>query len=618
MQLSRFFIIAAGILSVMLNAAAAEADKADAIVSHALAMHGKVKYPDGFTHFDYTNPNAPKGGEVRLAGIGTFDNLNPFILKGVAPSGTGRMFDTLTVKSHDEAFSQYGLIAETMEMPKDRSWIIYTLRKEAKFHDGSPITPEDVVFSMNILKEKGHPLYRTYYQNVEKVEKTGERRVKFSFTKGTENRELPLIVGQLQILSKAYWDGRKFDKTTQEPPLGSGPYRIEAFEAGRYITYRRVEDYWGARLPVNAGQNNIDLIRYDYYRDRTVALQALKAGEYDFRQENVAKNWATAYDIPPVRNGWLVKKEISHEIPTGMQCLVYNTRRPVFQNSRVREALAYAFDFEWTNKNLFNSAYTRTVSFFSNSELASSGLPDPLELAVLEKFRGRIPSAVFDKEYKPPVTDGSGNIRKNLRKAVHLLAQAGWKINKKRQLANTRTGQAMTFEILLISPAFERVILPFKKNLQRLGIEAKVRTVDPTQYQNRMREFKFDMLVHVFSQSLSPGNEQRDFWNSKLVDISGSRNLAGIRDPVVDELIELVISAPDRKSLITRTRALDRVLLFGHYVIPQWHSRIFRLAYWNKFARPEISPKYDLGFDTWWIDPEKAAALKKYRGKSSF
>jgi microcin C transport system substrate-binding protein len=546
-----------------------------------------------------------------LAGIGTFDSLNPFILKGITPLGMGNLFDTLTVNSQDEAFSQYGLIAESMEMPKDRSWIIFTLRKQARFHDGSPITPADVVFSMNILKEKGHPFYRAYYRDVKKVEQLGERRVKFTFSEDSENRELPLIVGQMQILSKAYWSGREFDKTTLESPLGSGPYRIESFEPGRYISYRRVEDYWAADLPVNVGKNNFDVIRYDYYRDTTVALQALKAGEYDFRVENVAKNWATAYNIPAVREGRLIKAEIPHESPTGMQAFVYNTRRPVFQDSRVREALSYAFDFEWINKNLFNGAYTRTKSFFSNSELASSSLPSPEERAILEPFRGRIPDAVFNKVYQPPVTNGSGNNRRNLRQAFRLLAQAGWKVNRAGKLVNNKTGIPLTFEILLVSPTFERVVLPFKKNLERLGIDVKVRTVDNTQYENRVKNYDFDMLVWSFGQSLSPGNEQRNFWNSKIADIPGGRNLAGVRDPVVDELIELVISAPDRKSLIYRTRALDRVLLFGHYVIPHWHLRHYRVAYWNKIARPKISPKYDLGFDTWWFDPEKAAVLEK-------
>jgi microcin C transport system substrate-binding protein len=605
MHFNRIFIIA--LVTLLSVNSASAADKSE----HAVAMHGDVKYPSDFKHFDYVNPNAPKGGEIKLAGIGTFDSLNPFILKGITPLGMGNLFDTLTVNSQDEAFSQYGLIAESMEMPKDRSWIIFTLRKQARFHDGSPITPADVVFSMNILKEKGHPFYRAYYRDVKKVEQLGERRVKFTFSEDSENRELPLIVGQMQILSKAYWSGREFDKTTLESPLGSGPYRIESFEPGRYISYRRVEDYWAADLPVNVGKNNFDVIRYDYYRDTTVALQALKAGEYDFRVENVAKNWATAYNIPAVREGRLIKAEIPHESPTGMQAFVYNTRRPVFQDSRVREALSYAFDFEWINKNLFNGAYTRTKSFFSNSELASSSLPSPEERAILEPFRGRIPDAVFNKVYQPPVTNGSGNNRRNLRQAFRLLAQAGWKVNRAGKLVNNKTGIPLTFEILLVSPTFERVVLPFKKNLERLGIDVKVRTVDNTQYENRVKNYDFDMLVWSFGQSLSPGNEQRNFWNSKIADIPGGRNLAGVRDPVVDELIELVISAPDRKSLIYRTRALDRVLLFGHYVIPHWHLRHYRVAYWNKIARPKISPKYDLGFDTWWFDPEKAAVLEK-------
>ncbi len=586
----------------------------DLITTHGLAMHGQVKYPSDFKHFDYVNPKAPKGGQIKLAAIGTFDSLNPFILKGISPSGIGHLFETLTVSSQDEAFSQYGLIAESLEMPKDRSWIIYTLRKEARFHDGSPITPADVIFSLNILKEKGNPFYRAYYHDVEKAEQLGERQVKFSFTKNIENRELPLIIGQMQILSKAYWDKRQFDKTTLEPPLGSGPYRIESFEAGRYIIYRRVKDYWGADLPVNIGQNNFDMIRYDYYRDTTVALQALKAGEYDFHIENVAKNWATAYNISAVQNGWLIKAEIPHQRPTGMQAFVYNTRRPIFQDIRVREALSYAFDFEWINKNLFNGAYTRTNSYFSNSELAAHNLPSKEELAILEEFRGKIPDAVFNKIYQAPATKGTGDIRQNLRQAFRLLKQAGWNVNENGQLL--KNGTPLSFEILLVNPTFERIVLPFKKNLERLGIEIKVRTVDTTQYENRIKSYDFDMVVWSFGQSLSPGNEQRNFWHSKTVNIPGGRNLAGVNDPVVDSLIELVISAPDRKSLIYRTRALDRVLLFGYYVIPQWHLQHFRVAYWNKIARPTLSPRYALGFDSWWIDQEKAAALLRYRGKS--
>lgn len=579
--------------------------------SHALSMYGDLKYGPGFKHFEYANPAAPKGGDVRLAAIGTFDNLNPFILKGVAAAGLGEVFDTLTVQSSDEPFSQYGLVAETIETPADRSWVAFTLRSEARFHDGSPMTPDDVIWTFETLKSKGHPFYRSYYANVAKAEKVGERKVRFTFGPG-ENRELPLIVGQLPVLSKTWWSRRDFEKTILDPPLGSGAYRVDAVEPGRSITYRRVKEYWGARLPVKAGSDNFDTIRFDYYRDSTVAVEAFKGGEYDFRQENVAKNWATAYDTPAVKQGLIKKELLRNEVPTGMQAFVFNTRRPVFQDARVRRALAYAFDFEWTNRTLFYGAYARTRSFFSNSELAARGLPGPEELAVLEPLRAQVPEAVFMREYQPPATDGSGNVREGAREALALLKEAGWTVQGQK-LANAK-GEPLAFEILISDPTWERITLPFAKNLERLGVTARVRTVDSAQYQNRMDGFDFDMTVWVWGQSLSPGNEQRDFWSAEAARTNGTRNVAGIRDPAVDKLIDLVIAAPDRKSLVARTRALDRVLLWGHYAIPHWHIQAYRVVYWDKFSRPATSPRYALGFDTWWVDPAKQAGLDQRRG----
>jgi microcin C transport system substrate-binding protein len=573
---------------------------------HGMAMHGDLKYPAGFKHFDYANPGAPKGGDVRLAAVGTFDTLNPFVLKGVPAAGAGEVFETLMAGSADEPFSQYGLVAEAIEVPADRSWVAFTLRPAARFHDGTPITADDVVFSFETLRSKGHPFYRSYYGQVAKAEKQGDRKVRFTFARG-DNRELPLIVGQMPVVSRGYWSKRDFDKTTLEPPLGSGPYRVEAVEPGRSITYRRVKDYWGARLPVNAGRDNFDTIRFDYYRDSTVALEAFKAGQFDFRQENTAKNWAVAYTGPAVSQNLIRREEIRHEVPTGMQAYVLNGRRPVFRDRRVRQALAHMFDFEWTNKQLFYGAYTRTRSYFSNSELASRGLPGPDELTVLEPLRGKVPDEVFTREYQPPVTDGSGNIRDSVRQALALLQAAGWTV-KGQKMVNER-GEPLQFEILGNDPSFERVHLPFAKNLERLGITARVRTVDTAQYQNRLDSFDFDVVVTVWGQSLSPGNEQRDMWHSAVADTPGSRNLAGIKDPAVDRLIDLVIQAPDRASLVARTRALDRVLLWGHHVIPHWHIRSWRVAYWDKFARPATSPKYQLGFDTWWVDPRKEAEL---------
>jgi microcin C transport system substrate-binding protein len=607
-------VLALTVSAVGLVSAAGPPAPSHVTVAPGLSMYGDLKYGPGFRHFDYVRPDAPKGGDVRFSALGTFDNLNPYIVKGVPAAGISAVFDTLTVNSSDEPFSEYGLIAESMEIPADRSWVAFTLRQEARFHDGSPITPEDVIWTFNTLRTKGRPHYRAYYAKVAIVEKAGPRKVRFVFSPG-DNRELALIVGQLPVFSKAYWSTRQFDRTTLEAPLGSGPYRVESVEPGRSITYRLVKDYWGARLPVNVGRNNFERIRYDYYRDSTVAIEAFKAGSYDVRQENVSKLWATGYDGPGLRQGLVKKEEIPNEIPTGLQGFVFNTRRPVFADRRVRQALAYAFDFEWTNAHLFYSAYARTVSYFSNSELASRGLPGPEELRVLEPFRGKIPDEVFTREYRPPSTDGSGYMRKGVIEALALLKEAGWVVRDMR-LVNARTGEPMRFEILLDEPGYERMTLPFAKNLQRLGIAARVRTVDAAQYQYRMEHFDFDVTMMVWGQSLSPGNEQREFWGSERASAPGSQNLAGVRDPVVDRLVELVVEAQDRASLVARTRALDRVLLWGHYVIPHYHIQNFRVAYWDKFGRPAVSPKYALGLETWWVEPGKVARVQNRQAGS--
>ncbi len=594
-----------GILAVTMGAPAAEAQQ-KVTVAHAMAMHGQPKYGADFKHFDYVNPNAPKEGTVRLGVRGTFDNFNGFIPKGVA--GAGDATETLLTSSADEPFTKYGLIAETVEWPEDRSWAAFTLRPEARWHDGKPITTDDVIFSLNILKTQGHPFYRFYYGSIDKAETVGPRKVKFTFTEAG-NRELPLIAGEIPILPQHYWKDRDFTKTTLEPPLGSGPYKIADFEPGRRIDVERVKDYWGADLPVRRGQNNFDRLRYEYYFDETVLRQALKAGKLDFREENQAKAWALDYDTPAVRDGRLKLEEIAHHNPTGMQAFVMNTRRQVFKDLKLRRALAYAFDFEWSNRNLFFSQYTRTESYFSNSELASTGLPKGEELKILERYRGRIPDEVFTQVYRAPKTDGSGWPRDNLRRAFALLAEAGWVV-RDMKMVNAETGQRLKFEILLYSTTFERIVLPFKRNLTRLGIDARVRLVDTSQYINRLREFDFDMVVGNWGQSESPGNEQRNFWSSAAAASPAARNFAGIKDPVVDELIELVISAPSRQSLVTRTRALDRVLLWGHYVIPNWHVRVDRIASWNKFSRPAVVPRRGTSLDYWWFDAAKDAALK--------
>lgn len=575
---------------------------------HAVALHGDIKYGPGFEHFDYVNPNAPKGGTVRLAALGTFDSLNPFILKGVSAAGIGLIFDTLTYQSYDEPFTEYGLLAETIEMPEDRSWVSFTLRKEARWHDGSPVTADDLIFTFSTLTEKGAPFYRHYYQDVIKAEKLSSRKVRFLF-RGGSNPELPLIMGQLHVISKKYYTEHDFEKTTLDPPLGCGPYKVVEVKPGRSITYKRDPNYWGKDLAVNRGRYNFDTIRYEYYRDETVIVEAFKAGNYDLRVENVAKVWVTAYRGPDLEKGSIIKEEIPNNNPERMQGFVFNTRRDIFKDRRVRHALAYVFDFEWMNKTLFYNQYVRTKSYFANSELASSGLPTPSELAILEPYRDRLPEEVFTREYSPPTTDGSGDIRKNLREALELFREAGWEL-KKGKLVN-EDGRRFEFELLLLQPSLEKIAIPFKKNLERLGIEASIRFVDTAQYVNRLDNYDFDMTSAVWAQSLSPGNEQRDFWSSEAADRPGTRNLSGIHDPVVDELIEKIVAAPDRRALVTACRALDRVLLWGHYVIPHYHAPGFWVVYWNKFGRPKIRPKYAVGFiDTWWVDSKKEKALE--------
>jgi len=582
-----------------------------ALSGHAMTMFDNEtpKYAAAFPHFDYVNPTAPKGGTLRLAVDGTFDSFNSFIPKGNAAS-TGSV-ETLLVNSADEPFTAYGLVAKTMEWPADRSWVIFNLRPEARWHDGTPVTADDVVWSFETLVEKGMPFYRYYYSAIDSAEALNTHRVRFNF-KESGNQELPLITGQLPVLPKHYWASRDFSATTLDPPLGSGPYRIQKFEAGRYIVQERVTDYWGANLPVRRGMNNFDIIRTEYFRDATPIRLALKAGDIDFRLENQSKAWADDYNVAVVDKGLLNKEMVPHRQPTGMQAFVMNTRRTLFQDPRVRQALGYAFDFEWSNRTLFNGQYTRTTSYFSNSELASSGLPEGSELALLEHYRGRIPDTVFNQAFKIPVTDGSGRPRENLRKATALLKSAGWSV-RDLKLINEATGVPFRFEVLLSSKAFERIVLPYTQNLKLLGIEAKIRLVDRTQYMERYRQKDFDMLVAVWGQSETPGNEQREYWGSDAADSVGSRNLAGIKDPVVDELIELLVKSDSREQLNVRTRALDRVLLWGHYVVPHWHIRADRVLYWDKFSRPATPVRSGVMRSRWWYDTQKAAALEQAR-----
>lgn len=577
---------------------------------HALSLLGEPALPPDFTHFPWANPDAPKGGTVVLGAIGSFDSFNPFIIRGTPAAGIGGIYEQLLADNPDEASTEYAHIAEAIEVADDRSWVAFDLREAARWHDGRPITSEDVAWTFNTLRTQGRPFFRAYWADVVAVETPSPRRVVFRFRDGS-NRELPLILGQLQVLPRHWWEGRDFTRPLTEPPLGSGPYRVDAFELGRTVTYRRVEDHWAQALPTGRGLNNFDVMRYEYFRDTTVAFEAFKAGRTDFRSVNIALEWATGYDFPAFRNGLVRRDEIRHELPTGMQAFVFNTRRELFRDRRVREALALVFDFEWLNANIFYGAYARTSSFFSNSRFASSGLPTGAELALLEPFRARLPAEVFDRPFVVPTTDGSGTNRDGLRQALALLREAGWTV-RDRRLVNAR-GQQMRFEILLNSPSFERVALPYRDWLSRLGIEVTVRTVDPAQFQRREDEFDFDMIVEVFGQSQSPGNEQRDFWSCEKATQQGSRNVIGICDPVVDALIERVIAAETPEALEPAVRALDRVLLWGHYVVPQWHSRSFRLAYWDFFGRPERTPRYGVGFNAWWVDPARAARIAAER-----
>lgn len=584
--------------------------QAEIIKSPSIAMHGSVKYKADFKHLDYVNPDAPKGGVLKNSAIGNFDSLNPFIIKGspaagMAYLGQSLIYDALMEQSYDEPFSMYGLLAETIEYDtEDKSWVAFNLNPKAKWADGKPVTPDDIIWTFNTLIKKGTPFFKAYYGDVTKVEATSPTRVKFTFAHA-DNAELPLIVSQLPILPKHFWEqkNKDFGSTSLDFPLGSGPYKVSKVDAGRSITYTRNPDYWGKDLPINKGRFNFDEIVFDYYKDSNIALEAFFAGEYDYRIENTAKLWQTGYDAAPVKDGRIIKEEIHHKRPQGMQGFIYNVRRPIFKDKAVRKALAYAFDFEWSNKQFAYGGYKRTDSYFENSELAAQdGTPTGRVLEILEQYRNQLPAEVFTTRYHPPKTDGSGNIRKNLREAIKILDEAGYKISKDGIRVNKKTGQRLEFEIIDSNPLFERWVLPFIANLKKIGVKANFRILDPAQYQNRMNDFDYDMTISSIGQSSSPGNEQRDFWASIKADIPGSRNYIGIKNPVIDDIIEKIIQAPSRKELVALTRALDRVLLSGYYLIPHWHIDYWRIAYWKKLGHPEhlsdITPAIS---DTWWV-----------------
>lgn len=601
----------ATLLFVLISAVTAHADEK----RHAVSLIGTPKYPADFKHFDYVNPNAPKGGKIHLGAYGTFDNFNIVTFKGNLANGIMMIYDQLMVSSMDEASTEYGQLAEWVSYPADYSSATYKLRSDARWHDGKPVTPEDVIFSLGAFKSlDNNPQYALYYKNVSRAEKTGDNQVTFFFDM-KNNRELPQIVGQLYILPKHYYegngsDGKKHDpsKTTLDVPLGSGPYKIKSFEAGRFVTFERVKDYWGEKIPTSIGQNNFDEIQYDYYRDQEVLFQAFSSGRTDFFLETSAKNWATRYDFPAVKAGRVIKDDsIELKLPQPMQAFIMNTRLQRFADPRVRQAFNLAMNFEWLNDNIFYGKYRRVSSYFENTELASRGLPEGKELEILNDLRSEIPPEVFTTAYTNPINDTPEKQRSNLLKAGELLTQAGWEV-KDGVLKHSKTGEVFTAEFLLANPAFTRVTDSYIQALQQLGIQASARLVDDTQFQYRMQNFKFEIVVGGFRQSESPGNEQREYWSSAAADRAGSRNFIGIKNPAVDKLIDRIIFAKDRAELVAASRALDRVLLWNHYCVPQWYMPAERFAYWNRFSHPEPLPNRSLGFPyIWWYDEAKAA-----------
>jgi microcin C transport system substrate-binding protein len=582
---------------------------------HGLSLFGDLKYPPSFKQFDYVNADAPKGGIVREIATGTFDNFNRVVadVKGNIAGGIGLIYDTLLTSSLDEVSTGYGLLAESVSYPDDFSSASYRLRAEAKWHDGTPVTPEDVIFSFTAFK-KNSPYYSAYYRHAVKIEKTGDHEVTFTFD-GPGNRELPQIVGELIVLPKHWWEGtdkngkkRDIGETTLELPLGSSAYRVKDFSPGRTIAYERVKDYWGKDLNVNIGRNNFDELHIEYFRDTLVALEAFKADAVDWRTENSAKNWATAYDFPAVADNRVLKEEFPIRSSGLMQAFAFNIRRAKFADPRVRRAFNYAFDFEEMNKQIFYAQYTRIASYFQGLELASTGLPAGRELEILETVRDKVPAEVFTTPYTNPVNGNPENVHNNLREALRLFKAAGYEVRDQR-LVNVATGEPYTVELLAEDPSFERVFLFYKPSLDRLGIGVTVRTVDASQYENRLRRWDFDITTMSRGESLSPGNEQRSYWGSQAADQPGSPNVIGIKNPAVDAMIEAIIFAKSRNDLVAATKALDRVLLWNHYVVPQWTYGKVRSARWDRFSHPEPLPKYGASAfpDLWWWDADKAA-----------
>ena len=608
--------IAAGVAAV--DPVYAQSGTGEPVWRHALSLFGDIKYPADFKRFDYVNPEAPKGGVARMISIGTFDNFNIAVagIKGsIAPAAT-LIYETLMVRSQDEVGTEYGLLAEAAAHPDDFSWVTYRLRKEARWHDGKPVTPDDVIFSMEVLK-KHSPMYGSYYRHVVKTEKAGERDIKFTFD-APGNRELPTIVGELPVLPKHFWEGtdsegrkRDISATTLEKPLGSGPYRIKEFVAARSVRLERVKDYWGANLPVQIGENNFDEMRFEFFRDNLVALEAFKADQADWITENSAKQWATAYDFPAIAEKRVVKEEFPINDSGRMQGFVFNLRRDQFKDARLRRAFNYAYDFEEMNKQLFYGQYKRINSYFEGTELASSGLPEGQELEILETVRDKVPAEVFASPYVNPVGGNPEAVRANLRESARLLKEAGFEV-RERKLVDA-AGKPVTVEILVQDPSAERIALFYKPSLERVGVTTSIRVVDDAQYQNRLRSFDFDIIIDLWGESLSPGNEQREFWGSQTADQPGSKNTIGIKNPAIDALIDKVIFAKDRASLVAATRALDRVLLWNFYLVPQFTYGFSRYARWDRFSHAEPLPKYGRSGlpSLWWFDADKAARIGK-------
>lgn len=586
---------------------------------HGLSSFGDLKYPPEFEHFDYVDPAAPKGGRISLGVTDrTFDSFNGFILKGNPAEGLGIMaenglspgllFDSLMTRALDEPDAVYGLVAQSAEVARDRKSVTFYLRPEARFSDGSAVTAADVVASLNLLKDKGHPAYQVALQDVKSATAVDALTVRYEF-EGQFLRDLPLIVAALPIFSKTYYDKHPFDESNLDKPLGSGPYEVAEYNQGGFVMYHRRPDYWGARLPVNVGRFNFDEIRYEYFRDRSVGLEAMKAHTYDLREEFTSKSWATEYDIPQVRDGKILKLTLPDGSPSGAQGVFFNMRRDRFKDVRVRRAFAHAFDFEWTNKNLFYGLYTRTQSFFENSDLKAEGPPSTEELALLDPFRDRLPAEVWSEAHQQPVTDGSGQDRNNLRIAARLLDEAGWKVVD--GVRKNAAGEPFEVEFLSQDPTFERAFSQFTKNLELIGVKVRWRRIDPAQYELRKKSFDFDVYTERFALSPTPGPEARNYWSSEMANLAGSNNLAGIADPAVDALLSRMLESKSRNELRTTARALDRVLRSGHYWVPEWYKASHNIATWDKFGRPSVKPVYDRGIvDTWWVDAAKAAKLE--------